>query len=181
MRIVMAVSAAGLAFAAEATAQTAAREDIYLFRTHMAERILGQAPGCAAAGFAVRQMDTYDLYSVAVDTDSGLITDAEAAPAPGFTACIGAIDETGGFDMHVTGAVADQDYTSLVRCQIMAGGTPVEGLAVLSCRGMLDGLRAPYSSGVVTSSTLAPAGGGAEIPGYVSTSIVTMRLWRAPD
>lgn len=172
-----------LAASGLAAAQTAENEDIYVFRSHLVSNIAagnGTTPGCAATEFPVRLEREYSFATLATDPQTGLVTDADIAPAPGFTTCVGLIDEDGGFDMEARGHVADTDYTMLMRCEVHGTDMPVAGLALLSCHGRLEDLDPKYSGGHMTSTTMPTMNSGPDLPGYVSTSIITVRLWRAP-
>jgi hypothetical protein len=158
---------------------TSAAEDIFVMRTHRTSRIEGATPACAAAPFTTRQQDYYELYSVRTDEATGMVTDAQASPVRGFTACLGEFRENGTFDMFMVGQMAQGDaYQATAECEIVAGGAPVEGSFLLHCHGLMTDPPSGYGGGYVTSSTLAPTGAASDVPGYVSTSIVTMRLWR---
>lgn len=179
----LAVLALAAAPAAPAAAQTAAQttdaEDIFILRTKRVESAPGPAPDCERAPFPVRQRDVYQLYSMGGDAGTGLVTDPMAAPAHVFVACLGAFGEDGAFDMYSIGDM-NGGYAGANRCVIEAANDPTPGSLLIHCSGRMETAPEGYVGGYMTSSTLAPAGGAEDVPGYTTTSIVTMRLWRAP-
>jgi hypothetical protein len=62
----------------------------------------------------------------------------------------------------------------------MKSKPPAPKLLVLSCNGDLSELPSPYIGGYLTTSSLAPSGGkeATHVRGYLSTSVITMRLWK---
>lgn len=176
--IAPALACLALASGALAQTRTANSEDILLLRTKRASSAEGPGPECAQAPFAVRQRDVYQLYAMTAD-ETGLVTDPMAAPSHSFIACLGAFAEDGSFPMFSIGDLGG-GYTGLNRCGIEAANDPAEGSLLIHCSGRLQTAPEGYTGGHMTSSTLAPTA-GEDVPGYTTTSIVTMRLWRAPQ
>jgi hypothetical protein len=63
---------------------------------------------------------------------------------------------------------------------------PIRTALAFTCRLDLSGLPESYAGGFLVSSTLAPLLGAnqppdAHVPGYLSTSVVTVRLWKKAD
>lgn len=167
------------AAAAAQPAQTTAKEDIFILRTERSGRADGATPECAAAPFPIRQMDVYDLYSVRTDLETGLVTDPRAQQVRAFTACLGEFAQDGSFQMYSITEIDGRPYTGLNRCEILAANDPAPDSFLLHCHGRVQDSPEGYVGGLLTSSTLAPLGEAPDVPGYTTTSIITMRLWRA--
>ncbi len=172
--------AAARAARTTAPIQTTANEDIFVVRTTRASTVEGATPECAAAPFPVRQHDTYDLHGVETDAATGLVTDPLGPVVGGFNGCLGEFRPDGAFDMFTFGALNGSDYGGLVHCQLLAAGEPVEGALLIHCEGKADDPPEGYVGGLMISNSMAPTGGAMDVPGYTTTSIIVMRLWRAP-
>lgn len=164
---------------------TAGLEEIYVFRTSRTTRTRGNTPPCGQAGFESNAEDFYQLWSIAVNAKSSRLTDGHVRSVGGFTACFGALAPNQPFKMFASGDVAQLHWSGRGECVPMSAQPPDIKVRAFNCNLALDQLPDGYASGWLTSSTLAPVLGptaspDAHVPGYLSTSVVTLRLWKTP-
>jgi len=164
---------------------TAGLEQVFVFRTTRTARTRGATPNCQSAGFESNSEDVYQLWSVRSDAETARVTDAHVKPIGEFHACFGAA--TGqSFPMYATGKMGAIGWTGRGECALVTPQPPEAALRALNCNLKVDELPSGYAGGWLSSSSLAPVLGAAAPPdahlrGYMSTSVVTLRLWRAPD
>ncbi len=104
----------------------------------------------------------------------------------GFTACLGRLAVGQSVSMYATGTVAHIPWTGIGVCAPLKWQPPVRTAIAFTCRLDLAGLPAGYLGGFLVSSTLAPLLGtnqpaNAHVRGYLSTSVVAVRLWSKAD
>ena len=162
---------------------TAGREEIYVFRTARTTRTRGSTPACMEAGFESKAEDFYALWSVALNSMTARVTDGHVKPVGGFTACFGATVPNQPFKMFATGHVGTLHWTGRGECTPMTAQPPEPTVRAFNCNLSLEALPAGFAGGWLTSSTLAPILGAtaapdAHVEGYMSTSLVTLRLWK---
>jgi hypothetical protein len=160
-------------------------EEIYVFRTIRTQHQSGKTPACAAAPFASANEDYYDLWSIALNAGDGRISNTHRSNVGGFTACLGQLALDHPLQMYAMGTVAHVHWTGVGECVALKSQPPVRTAIAFNCRLNLSGLPDIYSSGFMVSSTLAPFLGknqepSAHVPGYLSTSVVIVRLWKKP-
>ena len=163
---------------------TAGREEIYVFRTARTAHTRGSTPACATAGFESRAEDFYTLWSIALDSRTARVTDGHVKPVGGFTACFGATIPNQSFRMFASGDDGSVHWIGRGECTPMSAQPPEPTLRAFNCNLALESLPAGFVGGWLTSSTLAPILGAdappdAHVKGYMSTSVVTLRLWKA--
>jgi hypothetical protein len=157
-------------------------EEIYVFRTTRTVQKRGATPACAAAPFKAVNEQDFDLWSIDVRGADGRVINAHKSGVGAFTACFTAPALDHSLQMYATGNVADIPWIGEGECIVPTAQPPVRTVAEYTCRLDLSGLPDSYSGGFGVSSTLAtllkdqPA--TAHVPGYVSTSIVVIRLWK---
>jgi hypothetical protein len=164
---------------------TAGLEEIYLFRTARTTHTRGSTPACADTGVESRAEDFYALWSIALNSTTARVTDGHVKPVGGFTACFGPAVPNQPFKMFATGDVGRLHWTGRGECTPMLAQPPESTVRAFNCNLVLEGLPNGYVGGWLTSSTLAPILGAdappdAHVNGYMSTSLVTMRLWTGP-
>jgi hypothetical protein len=159
-------------------------EEIYVFRTTRTDQKRGATPACAAAPFASVNEQDFDLWSIAVRGADSRVVNTHKSGVGSFAACFTAPAQDHSLQMYASGSVAKIPWTGVGECIVPKAQPPVRTVAQYTCRLDLNGLPDRYSGGFVVSSTLAtllrdkpPT---AHVPGYVSTSIVVIRLWRRP-
>jgi hypothetical protein len=158
-------------------------EEIYVFRTVRTERVRGATDHCKAAPFESVTEDVYDLWSMSLNTRDGRVTKTHEKPVGQFRACFSAIVERKSFRMYFPGKVAGIPYVGVGDCTIGEWQPPVRTLLAINCSAKLNDLPSTYKGGFMVSSSLAPVTppgqeSSAHVPGYLSTSVVTVRLWR---
>jgi hypothetical protein len=159
-------------------------EEIFVFRTTRTRRTTGATPACASAPFPSVAEDFYDLWSVQMRASDARIVDTHKSSVGGFTACFGQAVQGQPLLMYATGTVARIPWAGTGECNPLKSQPPVRTVAAFNCILNLSGLPEAYAGGFLASSTVAPIGKGldptAHVPGYLSTSVVTLRLWRKP-
>ena len=160
-------------------------EDIYVFRTTRTAQTRGATPACAAAPFTSVNEQDFDLWSIDVRGVDSRVVNTHKSGVGAITACFSQPAQDHSLQMYATGTVAHIPWVGVGECIVPEAQPPVRTVATYTCRLDLSGLPEKYSGGFGVSSTLAtllrdkpPT---AHVPGYVSTSIVTMRIWRKPE
>jgi hypothetical protein len=158
-------------------------EEIYVFRTTRTQHQSGKTPACAAAPFASVNEDYYDLWSIVLRTSDSRVVKTHENEVGGFTACFGPLALDRPLLMYATGKVARIPWAGVGECLTLKSQPPVRTAIAFNCRMNLTSLPDNYAGGFLVSSTLAPIisrdqAPTAHVPGYLSTSIVTMRLWK---
>ena len=158
-------------------------EEIYIFRTSRTRHERGATPACAPAPFSSANEDYYELWSIEVRPSDSRVVNAHRSSVGGFTACLGKLVVGQPVAMYAFGTVANVPWTGIGECLPLKSQPPVRTALALSCHLDLAGLPSSYAGGFLVSSTLAPLLGGnqppdAHVPGYLSTSVVSVRLWK---
>jgi hypothetical protein len=158
-------------------------EEIYVFRTTRTQHQSGKTPACAAAPFASVNEDYYDLWSIELRASDSRVVKTHENEVGGFTACFGPLAVDRPLLMYATGKVARISWAGVGECLTLKSQPPVRTAIAFNCRMNLISLPDSYAGGFLVSSTLAPfisrdQAPTAHVPGYLSTSIVTMRLWK---
>lgn len=156
-------------------------EEIYVVRTTRTALKRGATPACAAAPFTSVSEQVFDLWSVEVRAD-GRVVNAHKKSVGSFTGCFGQPAQDYSLRMYATGTVARISWAGLGECIVPKAQPPVRTVVAYTCHLDLDKLPDTYAGGFLVSSTLQPVlrdkPPTAHVPGYVSTSVVTVRLWR---
>jgi hypothetical protein len=160
-------------------------EEIYVFRTTRTRHESGATPGCASAPFASVNEDYYTLWSIALRASDSRVVGTHQHEVGGFTACFGPLTRGQPLQMFAIGNVAHIPWSGAGQCLALESQPPIQTAVAFSCRLSLTGMPKNYTGGFVVSSTLAPFLGKdqpptAHVPGYLSTSVVVLRLWKNP-
>jgi hypothetical protein len=163
----------------------AGAEEIYVFRTVRTQRQAGKTQACEPAPFESAGEDYYELWSIELRSSDSRVVNTHKSAVGGFKACLGQLVKDAPLPMYAVGTVAHIPWTGSGECIALKSQPPVKTAIGFNCRLNLTGLPEAYSGGFLVSSTLAPFIGkgqepGAHVPGYLSTSIVTVRLWKKP-
>ncbi len=158
-------------------------EQIYVFRTIRTRHERGATRACAVAPFPSANEDYYELWSITLRPQDSRVADARRQVVGGFTACLGRLAAGQSVPMYATGSVAHIHWTGTGECIPLKSQPPIRTAVAFTCHLDLVGLPAGYVGGSLVSSTLVPLLGGnqpadAHVRGYLSTSVVTVRLWR---
>jgi hypothetical protein len=159
------------------------REEVYVFRTTRTERTRGAPPDCAAARFESATEDHYLLWSITTGRSTARVKEADVASVGDFRACFAAATPGRPFGMYAFGTVANIPWSGYGECEPVVSQPPESTVRAFSCNLTIEGLPEGYDGGWLTTSTVAPVLGpgaapDAHVPGYLSTSIVTLRLWK---
>jgi hypothetical protein len=160
-------------------------EEIYVFRTTRTDQQRGATPVCAAASFPSVSEDVYSLWSMELRASDSRVVNTHRKSVGEFHACLGQLAQDKPLDMYATGSVARIPWVGAGQCVITQAQPPARTVLALNCQINLSGLPDEYAGGMLTSNTLAPLlgrekGPTAHVPGYLSTSVVTVRLWKKP-
>jgi hypothetical protein len=167
---------------------TAGAEEIFVFRTSRTEATPGATAFCTPAPFASIREDFYALASMELNTKTSKVSNTHVRAVGGFRACFTGFSplvagQARTLEMFAKGETAGISWTGQGGCVVMAAQPPVRTVLALNCQLALTGLPDVYAGGLLVSSTAAPVLGAnapadAHVPGYLSTSVVTMRLWK---
>jgi hypothetical protein len=173
---------AGSTEAAYVTEVSDGLEEIYVTRTTRTQYIPGATPACAAAPFNSASEQHYDAWSVSLRSTDARMVNTHVRRMGEFAVCFGALTSERSFPLYAWGNQGAVTYRAAGECRFMQSKPPAAKLLVLSCRADLNGLPDSYVGGYLTTSSLAPSGGknALDVPGYLSTSVITMRLWKKP-
>jgi hypothetical protein len=194
MRDLFLVVALGAIPVGQATAPTAESfkqevksgvEEIFVFRTTRSKRTTGPTPACESAPFPSAAEDFYDLWSIQLRASDSRVVETHKNAVGSFIACFGAPVQGQPLLMHAAGTVAKISWTGTGQCDPVKSQPPIRTVVSFNCVLNLTSLPEGYAGGFLVSSTVAPnLGKGADpaehVPGYLSTSVVTVRLWRRP-
>ncbi len=185
---IMVLSCGASASAAEDEYQhevSGTREEIYIFRTSRTQRVRGPTPACKDAGFESVAEDRYALASLMTASGSSKVARSHVKEVGEFLACFSAPVAGKPIAMYATGKVGGKEWMGRGECNGMPAQPPDKRVLAFNCNLGISGLPESYAGGWATSSTLQPSLGkdappDAHIAGYLSTSIVVMRLWKVP-
>ncbi len=158
-------------------------EEIFVFRTARTQHTVGATAACKDAPFPSANEDYYELWSIALRASDSRVVKTHQSKVGGFTACLGQLVKDQPVQMYATGTVAKVPWVGAGECRVLMSQPPVHKALAFTCHLNLSGLPSDYAGGFLTSSTLAPLLGkdqppSAHVPGYLSTSVVTVRLWK---
>ena len=165
------------------------REDLYIVRSLREERT-PKSTWCTSdrAGFAPFNSeflidDRFAMWSMEVQPRDGRITGSKATKVGELRTCIGLTGDPALYNFYAEGQIASLSITGRGDCRLLRPDYPERGIAALRCYLDLRGLSSPYIGGMLTTSTLSSRSvlsGESDPPGYLQTSLATIRLWRAP-
>ncbi len=173
-------------FDAGASAQDAAREDIYILRSIREQR--APEPGwCARSrtGFEPFAEDSerfFSFWSVGTRAEDGRVVDAKQARVAELRGCFGATSEPARQNFYAEVQLGAISFRGKGECLALAIDVPEAGLFPVRCQLVLAGLPAPYVGGLLTTNTMTSKeryGGDTDPSGYTQASIATIRLWKA--
>lgn len=165
-----------------------AREDIFILRSLREERT-PKSTWCTAerAGFAPFNSeflldDRFTMWSVQVQARDGRVTDSRAGQAGNLRACFGQTPDPKLVNFYAEGQIGGLPVVGNGECLRLQADHPEKGITTYRCHLTLRGLPSPYVGGLLTTNSLvsgAILSGDSDPPGYVQTSIATIRLWRS--
>jgi hypothetical protein len=175
------VSAAGQPV--QAASSPGSLEDIFVVRS-VPEASATPTAFCAdtRTGFATTAENRYTFRSVATRASDGFVTDADAAVVGTVHACFGPLpDDAASLHFYAEGTLGDVAFTGRGNCLSTRVDYPEQGLRGFRCYLALENLPDPYLGGQMTTNTIGsqnPLGPVTDPPGYVQSSIATIRLWK---
>ena len=162
---------------------SAGLEEIFIFRTTRTARTRGATPFCVDVRFDSASEDHYTLWSMKLNTKTSRVAATHEHPVGEFRACFAALTAGKSFSMYASGTVGGLSWKGNGECLPMSAEPPVSTLRTFNCNLEISDLPDEYAGGLLTSSTAAPVLGASAAPdahvrGYLSTSVVTLRLWK---
>jgi hypothetical protein len=109
------------------------------------------------------------------------MVDANAQAVGRLHACFGRTADPGTTNFYGEFDVAGVTFKAVGECRTTRTNYPQEGLTTLRCFSELRDLPTGYVGGQLTTNSLTsrrPNGELTDPPGYVQSSIVTVRLWK---
>ena len=185
----------GCAAQAPATTEQATvgvREDILVLRS-VKEGRDPKSDWCTPARTAFEPLDPskggflseerYSMWAVTVRPADGRISDAKASKAGELRACFRSTADPKMVGFFTEGRLAGVTFRGSGNCLVLRLDFPEKGIRPVRCFLELRDLPAPYTGGVLTTNSVtsrAALGDATDPPGYVQSSIATVRLWRTP-
>jgi len=158
-------------------------EEIYVVRSLRLSRDTA-TPFCAAerTGFPnARTEDHYKFQSIAVDAESGMVTDSNVKTVGTLRACFGPTDDPALFNFYAEGTLGMVSFQGRGECRSPKRDYPEPGVSIHRCFLDIANLPSGYVGGHLTTNTVSSkqsVGPTSDPPGYVQPSIATIRLWR---
>ena len=193
--ILVGASIIGCAAQTPATTEHAtagAREDILVLRS-IKEESVAKSDWCSPARTAFEPLDPskggflseerYSMWAVTVRPADGRISDAKASKAGELRACFRSTADPKVVGFFTEGRLAGVTFRGSGNCLVLRLDFPEKGIRPVRCFLELRDLPAPYTGGVLTTNSVtsrAALGDATDPPGYVQSSIATVRLWRTP-
>jgi hypothetical protein len=157
-------------------------EDIYVARSLRLSRITPTA-FCTTEniGFTGSTAeDQYTFHSIATRSSDGLITNSNMATIGRLHACFGPTAEPLTINFYAEGVLAGVSFAGRGECRAKPD-YPEPGITANRCFLELRDLPSEYRGGQLTTNTVVSRqsiGESSDPPGYVQSSIVTVRLWK---
>jgi hypothetical protein len=182
--IIMAVCLVAVPAAPQpAPVSAAGVEEIYVARSLRESRVPPTAY-CAQErigfGGAVAE-DQYTFHSIASRVADALVTSAKERTVGRAHACVAPAANPRTLNFYAEGAIDTVSFKAIGDCRAAEADKPEPGITFYSCFLELRGLPQGYAGGYLTSSTIVsrhPEGETSDPPGYVQSSIATIRLWK---
>jgi hypothetical protein len=168
---------------AQASPQQRTLEDIHVVRSL---RLSRAEPGefCSQARTTFPDAmyeDSFSFAAVTTVSHTGAITEALGAQTGSAHACFGSTSDPAVMNFYAEGELIGLRFTGVGKCTTLRSDFPEPGLRIVHCFLNLNGLKEPYVGGLLTSNTIGsrkPLGVESDPPGYVQSSIATVRLWK---
>lgn len=183
----------GCATQAPATTEQAtvgAREEILVLRS-VKEESAAKPDWCTPARTGFEPLDAsrggflsedrYSMWAVTVRPADGRISDAKANKVGELHACFRSTADPKSFGFFTEGRIAGVTFSGNGNCLVLRLDFPEKGIRPVRCFLEIRDLPAPYIGGVLTTNSVtskAALGDATDPPGYVQSSIATIRLWR---
>jgi hypothetical protein len=132
-------------------------------------------------GFQAKAEQRYAFRAVSTNARDGKVVDAISQPDGALQTCFEDGAGVPEFRFYAEGMFGGVPATGSGKCMAIRADYPEPGINSVHCFLMLSNLPAPYVGGVLTSNSVTsrePIGANSSPPGYVQSSIATVRLWR---
>ena len=142
------------------------------------------SPFCSPdrTGFAgALSEDHYKFQSIAVDSERGMVTDANVRTVGVLRACFGPTEDPALFNFYAEGTLGDVSFQGKGECRTPKRDYPELGVNIHRCFLEIANLPPAYVGGQLTTNSVTSkqsVGLMSDPPGYVQPSIATIRLWR---
>jgi len=182
------------ALALDGTPSSLAMEEIYIVRS-VREGAPTDRPTefCAKARTGVERATferQFTFRSVGTSTLDGSVLDANAKTVGSAHACFGLTEKPAIFDFYAdivlesTRQARRIAFMGLGECQLKQPDFPEKGLTISRCFLDLTDLPSEYIGGLLTTNSMGSRkafGTETDPPGYIQSSIATIRLWKKRD
>jgi hypothetical protein len=164
------------------TPAVSSREEIHVMRSVRTSRT-AHTDYCADSrtGFGdILFEDRYLLYSVSTGPDGAVVVPFGAQTGSGHT-CFGKTADPNVMNFYAEIEIGGKAFRGAGKCNTLKSDFPERGLNVATCFLQLSALNDTYTGGLLTSNTLFSRnvlGDKSDPPGYVQSSIATLRLWK---
>jgi len=174
-------SLAALASGGDATTQDAAPrrapiEDVYVVRARFSSPNLPVTSFCDAAKFPtdypVERERYYEYWSTATQHDDGLLLNGNIQHVGGHRGCY-SVNKNGMIYSYMTGTFAGIPFTARGTCVFNPERAPQPGVGPYTCNYAMSDLPNGYIGGQSTWNGVTT-----DIPGYLTTTIGSIRLWK---
>lgn len=132
----------------------------------------------------VENNDCYVLWSIGLRASDSRVIDTHEREVGGCNACFPKLTAARTLQMYAIGTVAHIPWIGLGTCRRTQAHPSVRTLFGFTCELKLGELPDSYTGGLVVSSSPATYLKGqprtAHVPGYLSTSVEVVRLWKWP-
>lgn len=184
MRFITTISLCCLMVAVSANAEEANQsvEEIYVIRSLRLSRDAA-SPFCATERTEfpnARAEDHYTFQSIAVDTENGMVTDANVKTVGTLRACFAPTDDPGLTNFYAEGTLGKVSFQGRGECRTPKRDYPEPGANIHRCFLEIANLPSGYAGGHLTTNSVTSkqsVGLTSDPPGYVQPSIATIRLW----
>ena len=164
--------------APDVATQLAEVEDVYVVRSRFSSLDLPVTPFCDAAQFPadypVERERHYDYWSTG-QSKEGLLVDANVQRLGGHHGCY-SVNKNRMIYSYMTGTLAGITFTARGSCIFNPDRAPQLGVRPYTCNYVMSDLAAGYVGGQSTWNGVTT-----DIPGYLTTTIGSIRLWRGPQ
>jgi hypothetical protein len=176
-------SSEALQIAPSDSASSSPVEDIYIARSLRESRI-APTEFCSQTrtGFGSATVeDQYTFRSTATRPADGLMVDANVTTIGRLHACFGSTGDPATANFYAEGVLGGVPFTGTGECRALKRDYPETGITGYRCLLELRDLPKAYIGGQLTTNTVVSRnaiGERSDPPGYIQSSIATVRLWK---
>jgi len=175
----VALASAGGANVQDSAPRRALIEDVYVVRARFSSPNLPVTSFCDAAKFPidypVERERYYEYWSTVTHQQDGLLLNGNVQAVGGHHGCY-SINRNGMIYSYMTGTVAGIPFTARGTCVFNPERAPQTGVSPYTCNYAMSDLPDGYVGGQSTWNGVTT-----DVPGYLTTTIGSVRLWRRPQ